>query len=465
MDSPVKRKRIRRMVLAFIILALAAGVYVFYTELRPVVIFGLRDDFARAVPYQEVPAGIPGIRAEDCGVCHREIYEEWKTSIHAQAYVDPFFQAYWKKDKHIWICLNCHTPLENQQPELIGDIPRNRVEKAVRRPNPRFDPEFQKEGITCAGCHVRDGVILGPYEDSVAPHPTKYDPLFQSAEFCFRCHQVPSGPFQFYRFGPCGTYPEFEGGHYYEQGYICQTCHMPEVERPAADGGPVRKVRRHLWRGGHDPEQIRRAVTIGVRAEPPRLDPGAKATFTLTLSNSGAGHNLPTGDPDRYFTIEFEVLGEENKVVSGKTYTMGRWILWQPVILEVYDNRLAPLESRDYTFRYAIPGGRSKTPPVLRTRVRYHIMTEKAHRMLEEKYGLTAEDPYVFTIFEKTFKLSGEFSRVMETAAVGRSMNERHLSQRFCGTGPAASGKSRSSSTATSLGSVSEWIAETETAS
>jgi len=165
-----------------ILLLAAAGGYLFYNELRPKVIFGLRQDFAQAIPLQKVPAGIPSLKAEDCGQCHREIYEEWKTSYHAQAYTDPFFRAYWRKDGEVWICLNCHTPLANQQPALITEIPRSRVEKAVKAPNPDYDQALQQEGITCAGCHVRDGVILGPFDDSVAPHPTQFDPRSPTTE-------------------------------------------------------------------------------------------------------------------------------------------------------------------------------------------------------------------------------------------------------------------------------------------
>src|SRR5256712_7526260 len=110
------------------------------------------------------PAGLSSLKAEECGKCHREIYEEWKTSYHAQAFTDPFFRAYWRKDGEVWICLNCHTPLANQQPALITEVPRNRVAKAVTAPNPDYDQALQQEGITCAGCHVRDGVILGPFD-------------------------------------------------------------------------------------------------------------------------------------------------------------------------------------------------------------------------------------------------------------------------------------------------------------
>jgi hypothetical protein len=58
-------------------------VYLYYTEIKPVVIFGLRSDYARAIPFQKIPEGLTSLKAESCGECHREIYDEWKTSIHA----------------------------------------------------------------------------------------------------------------------------------------------------------------------------------------------------------------------------------------------------------------------------------------------------------------------------------------------------------------------------------------------
>ncbi|HZS12136.1 MAG TPA: hypothetical protein VFA38_07785 [Nitrospirales bacterium] len=380
------------------------GTYVFYTQLRPVVIFGLRADYAAAIPYQAVPAGIADLRAETCGECHREIYEEWKSSIHARAYVDPFFQAYWTKDKHVWVCLNCHTPLENQQPTLITELPRARVEQATQVPNPHYDPAYQKEGVTCAACHVRDGVILGPFDDSAAPHPTRFDPTFRMTQICYRCHNVVSGPFQYYNVGPCGTYAEAEGGYFLGQrGMICQSCHMPEVERPVAEHGPIRAGRRHLWRGGHDPDMIKRAVAVEIKASPENPKPGDEVTITLTVINAGAGHKLPTGDPDRHFTVDFAVHDRAEQVLKRERHTMGRWILWQPVIVELYDNRLMPLASRAYRFTYRIPEGRADLR--LKAEVRYHILTHGQHEMLKTKYGLTADEPYAFSIYNRELPL------------------------------------------------------------
>jgi hypothetical protein len=401
-------------------LAVVAGlVYLYYTEVKPVVIFGLRSDYAHAIPFQKIPAGLDSLKAESCGQCHQAIYEEWKSSVHSQAYKDPFFHAYWIKDKHSWVCLNCHAPLENQQPTLIKDIPRNRVEKAHQETNLQFDPEYQKEGITCAACHVRDGVILGPFEDSAAPHPTRFDPNFRTAQVCYRCHNVISGPAQFYNVGPCGTYAEYEGKFFMkERGFICQSCHMPEIERPVAKDGPLRRGRQHLWRGGHDPEMVKRAVAVQVVAEPAAPKPGEDVKVTLTVINAGAGHKLPTGDPDRHFTVEFLIVDRNQQTVESQTDTMGRWIMWQPAIIELYDNRLMPLASRDYTFIYRLP--KDIDGLRLQTKIRYHIQSERQHQMLVKKFGLTANDPYFFPVYELDVPVNGNLTAGFEDGSDAR---------------------------------------------
>jgi hypothetical protein len=373
------------------------------TFLKSPVIFGLRDDMKRAIPHQAVPTGAGGLSAEACGVCHREIYEEWKTSIHAQAFVDPFFQAYWRKDRHIWVCLNCHAPLQNQQPTVVTGLRGGRVNRPESHPNADFDEHLQAEGITCAVCHVRDGVIMGPFDDSVAPHPTKYDPRYRSTDICYTCHAVPSDRLQFYNGGPCATFMEFEAGPYKAKGYICQNCHMPEVERVMAEGGPVRKGRRHLWRGGHDPEQLKRAFTASLAADAPRLRGGERTTWTLTVTNSGAGHMLPTGDPDRYFLAEIEVRDGTGRVVASNSATIRRWIIWWPVIYEYRDTRIPPLQSRDVALAYSVP--EADHGLTVTARVSYHFMTDGQYRRLKTKYGLAVDKTYAFTLYEQTIPL------------------------------------------------------------
>jgi len=153
-----------------------------------------------------------------------------------------------------------------------------------------------------------------------------------------------------------------------------------------------------------------------VQAEPPSPQPGEDVTLTLTLINAGAGHKIPTGDPDRHFTVEFRVRDAQGAVVHEQSHTMGRWILWQPVIVEVYDNRLLPLASRDYTFGYEVPEGKKGWS--VQARIRYHILTDNQHQMLKDKYSLTADDPYVFIIYEREFPLGPTLAAALDDQEV-----------------------------------------------
>lgn len=374
-----------------LLLALVMTVWGYYKIAYSPVIFKIAPPFDKPAPYQAVPAGISGIKASDCGKCHTEIYQEWQASIHGNAWRDPFFQAYWRKDRQIWVCLNCHTPVENQQEYLIQGFQSENIEKPIKVKNPNFDPGFREEGISCAACHVRNGVVYGPFEKMEAPHPTAYDPKFRSARLCLDCHHVPKEKFMFYRGNPCNTQVEWENGPYAKKGMICQDCHMPKIDRPLIEGGPVREVRRHLWWGGHQPGMLHQALQVELKPDQSEKKPGGAARYTLTLTNGGAGHNLPTGDPDRYFTVEFSVMNPEGKVLKTSSSTIGRWLIWKPVIFEYYDNRLKPLEKRDFLFNYPLPSkGETLT---LEARVTYHLMTPRAHKRLIEKFGLSKDDP------------------------------------------------------------------------
>jgi hypothetical protein len=160
---------------------------------------------------------------------------------------------------------------------------------------------------------------------------------------------------------------------------------------------------------------IKRALSIEVTADTGAPKPGDRVGFTLTLANAGAGHKIPTGDPDRFFTVEFIVEDRQGKVLERQSSTMGRWILWQPAIVELYDNRLLPLVSRDYKFDYRLP--EQAEGLILKTRVQYHILTDGQHEMLRNKFGLTANDPYRFVIDERTFPLSSDLGEVLKQEA------------------------------------------------
>ena len=46
-----------------------------------------------------LPECSPDFSAQKCGECHLAVYEEWKQTIHSQAWTDPYFQVDWVFDK------------------------------------------------------------------------------------------------------------------------------------------------------------------------------------------------------------------------------------------------------------------------------------------------------------------------------------------------------------------------------
>jgi nitrate/TMAO reductase-like tetraheme cytochrome c subunit len=234
----------------------------------------------RPVPAQgPAPVEWPELEAslhpESCGSCHTQKLADWSTTIHAGAY-SPGLSGQlvnWERTAPETVrgCLACHAPLAEQSAWTAGA-------DGSLSPNPVFDPALRDRGITCAACHLRgrkrygplprDGVAVTSGED--APHDgatrTEY---FSDSRFCAGCHQFEAP-------APAGksiqnTYEEWRTSRWADEGVSCQDCHMPD--------------RRHLWRGIHDPEMVRSALSIEWQAGP---------GVGIRVRNSGAGHHFPT---------------------------------------------------------------------------------------------------------------------------------------------------------------------------
>ena len=290
-------------------------------------------------------AGVDGLSAESCGSCHAEIAAEWKVSVHSQAWIDPQYRAEIDKGGNRWMCLNCHTPLLVQQDVWPSGLEDDDVDRPITAPNPFFDAALREEGITCAACHVRQGVVHGPGLGGDPPHPVKADPSFRSGEMCNRCHQAEltyEGKSFICTFT---TAAELADGAWAGKA-TCTSCHMPTISRPAAAGGPIREVRRHWWKGagipkvsGHYPPE---------EANVPGLDLRASwgDVLALEMENANAGHQLPTGDPERWIAVDVRFLGEAGDVVETWTHRIGQRWAWEPTPKKLDDNRLAPKEIR-----------------------------------------------------------------------------------------------------------------------
>ncbi len=307
------------------------------------------------LPYQAVPQGLESLSARHCGVCHQEIYREWQASAHAHALSDLQFQAEMKKSPEVgWLCLNCHTPLENQIERIAISVRNGSTHQPVFRTNVRFDRELHEDAVTCAVCHVRNGVILGPYGDSKAPHPVRQDRRLLTADVCTMCHQA-TAAYTDTLVCTFDTGAEWKSGPYAARGQACSSCHMPAVERPVAPGGPQRSSRRHFFFGGKIPKELhlsqpeRDAYALyrpGLSVEIVSAGRSAgKTVVTLKLKNARAGHMLPTGDPERFIRVDAELVSA-GKVVETQSLRIGQQWEWWHKARKLGDNRLKPLEER-----------------------------------------------------------------------------------------------------------------------
>ena len=340
--------------------------------------YGQHPEYMRPHPYTEVPRGLPDLSAETCGACHTEIYEEWKLSTHRRAWTDDAqFQAELHKsrgggkpgaDDVGWMCVNCHTPLMNQLPELVVGLEDGDLGKPIYAENPTFDAKLQHEAITCATCHVRDGVVLGPFGDTNAPHPTKKSEVLTSAELCTRCHNA-QAMFPDQNLG-CffTTGDEWAASSFAERGEACQSCPMPEVVRPLVPGMEPRKTRRHWFGGSLIPKKPEFEAEIAPLREfygdavdivlepadddvafaehpvpdvaagsqgstPTRCEEGGPCTrLAVRLTNTNAGHNFPTGDPERHADIVATARTPEGEPLATSSLRVASRYTWWPEI-------------------------------------------------------------------------------------------------------------------------------------
>jgi len=360
--------------------------------IRPLNIFVVSDEFAKPIAFTSNPAGLESLRASECGGCHVEIYREWSKSMHARAWTDPYFQADFVFDGSQQVCLNCHIPLQNQQENLVTGFRDRARFKPLLKKNPDFDAGLQQEGVTCAVCHVRDNYIIGPYGVNDAPHPSRYDPsMADGFGVCRKCH-VASGKRwdTFYRLPPCGTVAEIREETPGAK-INCTQCHMPEIVRPVAKGMLPRPGGMHTWKGGHDQETVRQALQVNLEVSRDKSNSGRAH---ITLTNTGAGHYLPTGTPDRHLSVEFRLINEQGETIKQKIYLLKRHLMWRPFIVDLWDTRLAKDIPRSYSFPFQ--PGNSPDPVKLEVSVRYHFMDEARRKRI----AYTSQQPISYVLYQ-----------------------------------------------------------------
>lgn len=403
----------KKSIIIFIVIVFLG--FITWRFIRPMNIFIVDDRFAWPVDTSQTPAVLGKLSAKECATCHQEFYDEWQTTIHSKAWTEPYFQTDWKFDGSQHSCRLCHTPLDRQQPQKVLGYRDTDKWDPIVEDNPDFDPKLQHEGVTCAACHYREGKIVGVLGNTNAPHPVKK--LDDPNQVCVRCHIVEGDKWDtFFRFPPCGTVAEIEssrsqsttnnktanraglsGEHLVSDSSSlgCVECHMPLLKRPLVKGGVVRETRQHFWRGGHDPEMVKNALTIKFD-EKDSINKD-KRLFTLTIVNTGAAHYVPTGTPDRHLTVQLRVLDKQNNVLKESINTIKRTVMWRPFIVDLKDTRLQRWQPRSYEIELSDPDKAVSVEAV----VRYHLLDEKRR----QRIAYENKTPIAYDVFRQKIAL------------------------------------------------------------
>jgi len=317
--------------------------------------------WAYVIPQVSAVRGINGIKASDCGNCHTEIYNEWKSSTHSQALHDLQFQAELSKPATpVWLCLNCHIPVQNQREYIVIGLEDGNFRKPLTIPNPGFDLEMREEGVTCATCHIHttdsgEFLILGANGNLNPPHPVLRDPV-RLRNRCNDCHNAEYVLDQdlicYFQTGD-----EMKASkHISEQEKSCSSCHLPRVERSIVKAElkrPVRISHKHTFWGGGVPKNFQLYKTLLDSGYYPALQlkdfQFTKAAITLKLKNANPAHKLPSGDPERHILILLEIFNRNKELLQTKSVRIGQEWEWWPEAKLLNDNRLAPMEEREIT--------------------------------------------------------------------------------------------------------------------
>ena len=390
MADILTRKKI--LLLVFLVFVAFMG----WRMIRPMNIFVVSDNFAWPMSITDPPDGIDSLGAETCAECHPEIYREWKTSMHAKAWTDPYYQVDLQFDGNQQICLNCHIPLQNQQEHLVLGFQDKERFRPILEGNTDFDPVLQQEGVTCVVCHLRSGVLVGPYRNVEAPHPARFEPkMVDGFSICRKCHVVSGKRWDtFFRIPPCGTVSEIKKGQ--ASSINCTGCHMPDISRKAVEGGKRRIGSYHTWRGGHDRETVKNALQANLQV----FRKANNRQAHLEVTNIGADHFLPTGTPDRHLTILFVLHDAAGNVVKEKSFTLKRTIIWRPFIIDLWDTRLEKNIPREFVFSWK----KDELPDnsTLAVTVRYHLLDEKRRKRI----GYQNSTPISYPVFQQSVPLA-----------------------------------------------------------
>ena len=320
---------------------------------------GLFPEQLGPLPIDKVPHFLASLSAQSCNSCHRDIHDQWAQSGHSTASSNAVYRAATKSLGAPDLCDECHKPLQ-QQRRYIQRGPAGGSE--AHAPNPAWDPILDLEGVTCVACHLRGDSLIGPRELRVgqAPHPVTRDDRLSGPEACSYCHQLALEGAEEHPF--LDTLGEWASSPQGQAGITCQDCHMPR-ESGVIAGSRYAAFANHGMTEGRSPSALAAALLLRLDMKEAVVQRGSAFRATAALANVGAGHAVPTGDPNHRLELRFSAedsRGKKPRGVKSSSLWMGREVSATPPFEQLSDTQLDPGESRSLDYRF-VP--HRKSPP------------------------------------------------------------------------------------------------------
>jgi len=289
-----------------------------------------------------------------CGICHPAILPQWSGNAHGTAISNPrFFTQYNGADiggntvapgylldfpGTAGICATCHAPAAAVDAPFTTDMNAVRGQLTAgihcdfcHKLGGAYLRGSEKTSVDCTSCHKQggaalesvsqqvyanspgvlslrvlrppdgDNIFFGPYPD--IHDPDTYLPLSRESAFCAACHD-----FSFWGTPIYTSYPEWLASPYSDsaEGQTCQDCHMPPngdsyyaLPEQGGVAHPPESIPSHFQLGVTSQSLLQNTLELGVAAEAVN----GRLEATVTVTNSGAGHHVPTDHPGRHLLL------------------------------------------------------------------------------------------------------------------------------------------------------------------